>query len=184
MHFDYPRPPHHHAYTEAFSGTERFDQTFTGIEFRSEVLDRPHIHRQPELHVLLRTHAQQSLERLTRPQRFVEHVRALGKPGKQMPHMTVAARQLGISVRSLRRRLEEEGASYRALRQSHLEATACAMLRDPSLTIQAIAHDLGFAESAAFHRAFKHWTGMTPAAYRAAHSFSVSSTSSPNGSDT
>jgi AraC-like DNA-binding protein len=40
------------------------------------------------------------------------------------------------------------------------------MLRDPGQSIQQTAHALGFSNVGAFHRAFKRWTGMTPAQYR------------------
>ena len=47
-----------------------------------------------------------------------------------------------------------------------LEASAGRMLRDPSHTIKETAAALGFADVAAFHHAFKGWTGMTPGEYR------------------
>lgn len=80
-----------------------------------------------------------------------------------MPH---AARKLGMSVRSLRRRLEQEGASFRDLIDDARRHAACYMLRDPELTIQAASFELGFASPSVFHRAFKRWTGLTPAQFR------------------
>lgn len=168
--FEYARPDYHQTYASAFGGAERFDQRFTGIEFRAQVLDRPHMHRQPELQTVLRIQAERAMERLTRPLSFVERVRLflMGQQDKQAPDMTAIARQLGLSERSLRRRLEKEGTSFRSLQQSLVHASACAMLRDPDVTLQSIAHELGFADSAAFHRAFKRWSGVTPAEYREA----------------
>jgi AraC-like DNA-binding protein len=69
-------------------------------------------------------------------------------------------------VRSLRRRLDEEGASFRALVDDARRDAACLMLRDPKLTIQAVSFELGFATPSVFHRAFKRWTGLTPVHYR------------------
>lgn len=168
--FKYARPDHHEAYATAFRGAERFEQPFTGIEFQAQVLDRPHMHRQPELLTLLRDQAERTLERLVRPLNVVERVRAFlaSQRESQPADMEEISRELGMSVRSLRRRLEEEGTSYRALQQSLVHETACAMLRDPDLTLQTIAHELGFSDSAAFHRAFKRWSGLTPVEYREA----------------
>jgi AraC-like DNA-binding protein len=166
--FEHARPAYHHEYAIAFGGAERFAQDFTGLEFDSRLLDRPHLHRQPELHALLRAGAERSLERLSRPKTFVERVQAFVRtqPVASALDMNLAARELGLSIRSLRRRLADEGTSYRALTQAALQESALAMLRDPERTVQATADALGFADATAFHRAFRRWTGVTPAQYR------------------
>jgi AraC-like DNA-binding protein len=166
--FAHARPAYHHAYTAAFKGSERFARPFTGIEFESRLLDRPHLHCQPELQALLHAHAERSLERLSRPKTFVERLQALLRTQARgrRPDMKRAARELGVSVRSLRRRLDEEGSSFRAVAQFSLQEAACSLLRNPELTVQATSHALGFADPTAFHRAFKRWTGLTPAEYR------------------
>jgi AraC-like DNA-binding protein len=86
----------------------------------------------------------------------------------RIPEISAAARDLGMSERSLRRRLTADGTSYRDVVRSALEASAGRMLRDSTCTIKETAVALGFADPAAFHRAFKRWTGMTPGEYRRA----------------
>jgi AraC-like DNA-binding protein len=81
--------------------------------------------------------------------------------------MDDAARALGVSARSLRRQLAAEGVSYSELVERARVAAAKRMLRDPRTSIQEAAYAMGFAAPAAFHRAFKRWTGMTPKQYRA-----------------
>jgi AraC-like DNA-binding protein len=71
-----------------------------------------------------------------------------------------------MSARSLRRYLAAEFTSYRELVRTVLEDSAGHMLRDPKRSIQETASALGFSNVGAFHRAFKRWTGMTPAQYR------------------
>jgi AraC-like DNA-binding protein len=164
--FEYTRPAHHRAYSVTFCGAERFAQAYTGIEFSKHVLDRLHLHRQPELEALLRAQAERSLERLARPLNCVERLRVLLARHGQALSMARAARELGLSVRSLRRRLQDEGSSFRMETQSALQESACSMLRNPDFTLQAIAHMLRFADAAAFHKAFKRWTRLTPAEYR------------------
>jgi AraC-like DNA-binding protein len=167
--FEHPHPAHYHAYAHAFCGAERFSQRFTGVEFASDVLDRPHLHRQAELHALMLTQAERSLQRLSRPRTCAERVHALlsNREPAKFPDMKQAARELGVSVRSLRRRLEEEGTSYRQLTQVLLHEAACCMLRNPNQTLQSVAYALGFSDPTAFHRAFQRWSKLTPAAYRA-----------------
>jgi AraC-like DNA-binding protein len=71
------------------------------------------------------------------------------------------ARALGMSVATLRRRLSEEGASFRLIRTQALTAKAEIMLRTAE-PLSEIAVRLGFADVRSFSRAFKSWTGRTP----------------------
>jgi AraC-like DNA-binding protein len=82
------------------------------------------------------------------------------------PGLEQIARQMRMSPRTLRRRLEEAGVSFKALRDDLREERACQLLKDPNLAIGEVAHLLGFAETSAFHRAFKRWKGITPAEFR------------------
>ena len=82
------------------------------------------------------------------------------------PDMAAVARDMGMSTRSLRRKLAEEGTSYKAVLDQALGAAATLMLKDTRRSIQETAHAMGFSDPTAFHRAFKRWTGMTPKQYR------------------
>ena len=166
--FEHERPKHHVEYTRIFGGHQRFGQSETSIAFDRAIADRPQMHQHPELYELLRTEAQRRLDQMatgvgpaTRLHQYL-----LSVPPSHIPEISAAARDLGTSERSLRRRLAEDGTSYRDVVRSALEATAGRMLRDPAHTIKETAVALGFADPAAFHRAFKRWTGMTPGEYR------------------
>jgi AraC-like DNA-binding protein len=171
VHFEHRCPPHQASYAAAFFGKERFGEPFTGIELACAALDRPHLHNNPALQALMRAQAEQRLERLSRTQSPVERLRTYlrNQPIGRVPEMPVAARELRTSVRSLRRRLAERGCSYRELVQEAQREQACVLLRNPELTLQGVAHELGFADMSAFHRAFKRWTGVTAMEYRHAH---------------
>jgi AraC-like DNA-binding protein len=80
--------------------------------------------------------------------------------------MATSARRLGVSERSLRRHLAREGQRYPKLVTRALASIAMACLLDERRTIIDTAHELGFADNTAFHRAFKRWTGLTPSEYR------------------
>ncbi|HKP62851.1 MAG TPA: AraC family transcriptional regulator ligand-binding domain-containing protein [Polyangiales bacterium] len=166
--FEYARPGHYPAYALAFSGTERFAQPFTGIEFAGEALDRRHMHRNPELLEIMRAQAERSLQSRRRPRRYADRVLALlySSPPNQIPEMKDIARLLAVGERTLRRRLHEERITYRELTQSFQYNAACSMLRNADLTLQQVAGALGFGDSAAFHRAFRRWSNLTPEEYR------------------
>jgi AraC-like DNA-binding protein len=76
------------------------------------------------------------------------------------------AKQLGLAVRSLQRRLKDEGTSFQAVREEVRRALAQRYL-EGGLAAAQIAFLLGFSEPGAFLRAFKRWTGASPAERRA-----------------
>jgi AraC-like DNA-binding protein len=168
--FEHPRPAHAAAYARLFGGAVKFSQPFTGLEFARELLDRRQLHHHPELFSVLHTQAEARLGGIVRGQGFVDRVKQhlLSLPPSGTPDMDAVARALGISARSLRRRLAEEHVSYKALLQSVLEARATQMLSDPNRTIQETAHAMGFSDPAAFQRAFKRWKGVTPGEFKKA----------------
>ena len=73
---------------------------------------------------------------------------------------------LGLSTRSLRRKLAERGTSFQILKDERRTEIARQFLVRSELTIHAVAALMGFDEPSAFQRAFKKWTGMTPGQYR------------------
>ncbi len=71
------------------------------------------------------------------------------------------ARRLGLTPRSLQRRLKDEGASFQSVREDVRRELAGRYL-DDNLSFAEISFLLGFSEPSAFFRAFKRWTGLTP----------------------
>ena len=72
-----------------------------------------------------------------------------------------------VSKRTLARRLEAEGTSYRAIREKVLSELAASHLRESGLTVEAVAVLLGYNDTAALRKAFRRWYGVTPSAFRA-----------------
>ena len=73
---------------------------------------------------------------------------------------------LHVSAPTLRRRLKREGTTFQQLKDDCRREAACEYLKQPDLSVTAVAVQLGFTDPSAFHRSFKKWTGMTPGAYR------------------
>lgn len=76
------------------------------------------------------------------------------------------ARALFVSKRTLARRLDLEGTSYRQIRDQFLAELARRYLLEPRQTVETVAASLGYHDAAAFRKAFRRWTGMTPKRYR------------------
>lgn len=83
-----------------------------------------------------------------------------------VPSMAVVARRLGMSERTLHRRLAERGGAYRALVERTRRDLAESLLQRHDYPLAEVAFLTGFSEQSAFHRAFKRWTDQTPAAFR------------------
>ena len=83
-----------------------------------------------------------------------------------LPKMADVARGLGLSARSFHRRLAEHGLTFQTLTEDTRRELAVGMLREDQYSLSEIAFLTGFSEQSAFTRAFKRWTGQTPASYR------------------
>jgi AraC-like DNA-binding protein len=83
------------------------------------------------------------------------------------PTIGLAARRLGMSERTLRRRLEEEGIVFRDLVDDLRAQRARAPLVDGRRSLSDVAFAIGFSEVSSFARAFRRWFGDTPKAYQA-----------------
>lgn len=79
--------------------------------------------------------------------------------------MPVVARALGVSPRTLRRRLATSGTSYQALLDEVRAKRAVRLLSRGEMSVEAVADQLGFAEAASFIHAFRRWFGVTPSRY-------------------
>ena len=77
-----------------------------------------------------------------------------------------AARTLAVSRRTLSRRLADEGTSFRDILDDVRREFACGLLQDPNASVGDVAFFLQYSEPAAFHRAFRRWTGQTPGEFR------------------
>lgn len=95
-------------------------------------------------------------------------VRALLAPNPAVPTPTVdeVASRLHMSVRTLKRKLAQQGSSYRTLVDQARYFEAARLLRRPELALERIAFELGYQDPANFTRAFRRWSGMPPSAFR------------------
>ncbi|MET0386923.1 MAG: AraC family transcriptional regulator [Polyangiales bacterium] len=168
--FEYDMPAHHAEYTRIFAGRARFARELTGLEIERRWLDQSQLHHSVELSTLLQSRAELLMTRLEGGAPATERVRhwLASHSLKNKPIMDAVARDLGMSGRSLRRRLFAEGSEYYTLVEEARADCAKRMLVDPQRSVQEAAYELGFATPAAFTRAFKRWTGLSPSAFRSA----------------
>ncbi|MEM7238798.1 MAG: AraC family transcriptional regulator, partial [Pseudomonadota bacterium] len=83
-----------------------------------------------------------------------------------VPKITTIARRLGVSERTLQRRLQDDGVSFQQLVDISRRELAEGLLVQSDYPLSDIAFLTGFSEQSAFNRAFRRWVDQTPSAYR------------------
>jgi len=167
--FLHPATPRTPALERYFNAPVLHDAGETSIEVQTGLLDRPLPNADPVLAGYLRKQADLVLERLATPKAVSrECARHIAERlGSGEPSQTSIAKQMGMSERTLQRRLAAEGSTFNELLEDARRTIACAYLADRKLAAYEVSFLLGYREPATFFRAFKRWTGKTPQQYRA-----------------
>ena len=87
---------------------------------------------------------------------------------QEQSKLLTISRKIGLSVRTLQRRLEHCGIDFDALRDETRRSEAFALLSTGKYSATEIAYMVGYSDPAHFTRAFKRWSGSPPSLYRAA----------------
>ena len=132
------------------------------------LLERPQRHADQRLLLIVDRQLGSLLSGLPESRRFRGEVTRcmMDELPEREPVVASIALKLHMSVRSLQRRLQIEGTSFAEVLSDLRRDRALHYLKDRRLSIGEVAFLLGFRDVTAFHRAFKRWTGSTPATYR------------------
>ncbi|MBX3601839.1 MAG: AraC family transcriptional regulator [Rubrivivax sp.] len=159
------------AYAAVFGVVPLFDRPVSCVTVRAADLQRAVPAADPGLARIVTAHAEQLLAaRAPAGDTVAARVRqALAAEMANGP-LTLArvAGALHLSTRSLQRRLDAEGTRFAELVDEVRRELALRYVADRRLALGEVAFLLGYAEPSPFHRAFRRWTGTTPAALRAA----------------
>lgn len=166
--FPYPEPADISAYQAIFNCPVHFNCAKPLLWFNNPQLQNTLSTADPTAHTYYRTLCEQSLQLNTGsseqlPQRVRQHLQ-LFEHG--YPNASQVAAAMGMPERSLRHRLKSAGSSYRHLLEEARFSHARTLLSETEQSVENVAQALGYAEAAAFIRAFQRWAGCTPASYR------------------
>jgi len=165
--FAYPRPSHGDEHL-LWGAYVEFEAAVTEIEFEREYLRLPVLQDRKSLYTFLRDAPQSVFIRFRNREGFSARVhqrlRACGYD--HWPTLEQLALEFDIHLASLRRALQREGFSYQEIKDEVRRTIAFERLRSTTMSIAAIAQEVGFREPSAFHRAFKQWTGESPGSFR------------------
>lgn len=166
--FAHDAPAHRDEYERVLAHSVYFAQPYTGLVLDAASLDVPLKRADEDALLALSTVAEVRMQRSLKPKSYALRVQdLLVRRTPTRFTIATAAEALGVSERTLRRRLTDEGTSFQEVEYAALAAVARRLLRIEQRTIRETAEAMGFTDSSAFHRAFKRWTGTTPSAYQA-----------------
>jgi AraC-like DNA-binding protein len=137
------------------------------VVFDAALMDAPLPRSESHLFGYLARRAEELLARMPAAsfaERTRQEIGALLAQGE--PALAAVARRMGVSARTLHRRLEAEGTGFTALVEEARRERAFLLLSDPRLSASETAFLLGYADPATFFRAFRRWTAQTPQDWR------------------
>ena len=164
--FAFGQPSHASSYGKIFPAPLRFEQPQSAFWVASDLLQQPV--RRDKLAV--RAFLADARANTIVPRRhdlISGRVRQLLQQAQPAwPDLVATAEALHMAASTLQRHLATDGTSFQALKDELRRDLAITRLNTSTVPLAALADELGFADGAAFQRAFKKWTGSAPGAYR------------------
>ncbi|AXP04468.1 AraC family transcriptional regulator [Pseudomonas fluorescens] len=163
----WPSPPtpelKSHAY-HAYFGVPVMNTPLATVVFATTDVERPFLTENHKMWLFFEPSLRQRLSDLDRTSGMVDRVRSTlleTLPAGEVS-MQAVSRKLGVSTRTLQRRLQEEGTTFQQTLDALRDSLAHHYLRTTAMSSAEISFLLGFEDSNSFARAFQSWTGKTP----------------------
>ena len=155
-------------YLAVFQCPVEFDQAFSGVLLDNAVLDAPLPQADAQLARVHQQYAAARLAALSPAETLVQDLRRWidSQLHGQRPSRERAAQALGLSPRTLARRMQVQQLDFSRLVDQARRDAALFAVSHTQRSLAEIGQSLGFAEPSTFWRAFRRWTGQTPARWR------------------
>jgi len=169
--FRWSGPREREPFERFFDGPVKFGAKEDLLILPSEALSLPLIESTPELGAQFEAYTAALVRRMGSQSSLVERVKEAIAEGllAGSSREGAVAQRLALTVRTMHRRLDEAGTSFRKIRDELLRQRAEDLLREQGVPIGEVSYLLGYGEPSNFHRAFRRWTGLTPTEWRAAN---------------
>ncbi|MEM8908057.1 MAG: helix-turn-helix domain-containing protein, partial [Bacteroidota bacterium] len=167
--FKHGAPKSLSSYTAAFKCPILFDQAHNFMVYKTADLEMPTAKADVSINQFLVERVEEETRGIeVSAVKIISDVEVLVKDAlpSGIPSIIQIGKHMGMSSRTLTRRLSESGMTFRDLIKQSQEKISKDLLRNSSYTIGEIAYQTGFSEQSAFSRAFKRWTGQSPLKYR------------------
>lgn len=164
--FPFAAPPHQGVYGVLFSGPTAFGAAQAAIRFDTRYLALALRRDERALQQMLQRALPLTVLQYRRDRLLVQRVRQALASHPQSHNADAVAALLNVSPRTLHRQLKEEGATLQALKDEVRRACALELLLRTARPIKQVAEAAGFLNEKSFIRAFRGWTGQSPAEFR------------------
>ncbi len=165
--FPFEAPDHASVYRLLFPGPVTFGAAQAALRFDANYLALPMRRDERALQLMLERALPLTVLQYRRDRLLVRRVRQMLRTGPdRFRRAEELARQLHVSVRTLHRHIREEGASLQALKDEARRDLAVDLLYRSDRPVKQVAREVGFRNEKSFARAFREWTGKSPADYR------------------
>lgn len=171
VHLSYPEPKEVSEHRRIFGCPLRFGTKVSAIIFEAATFDLPVKDSDDRLLKILEGYAEEILAKLSKPASDpvlmqTREIIAHYLPTDIKPTIERVASDLHMSVRTLSRRLSQNGITFRELVDSLRRSLAERYLRDQQIGLAQIAFLVGYSDQATLNRSFHRWTGKTPSQFR------------------
>ena len=167
LRFAYPEPAYFERMRPLIPVNCLFDCAYNQMRFPARRLDERLRFADPRLAAMAAAQCEQEMASIKAPPALLGQVRRiiLAWPGR-FPSVEEVASELHMSSRTLKRKLQQLGASYQGILDDLRKGLAVEFLSQSDKTVDDIAHQLGYSDASNFARAFRRWTGKSPTDYR------------------
>lgn len=167
--FNYSEPHYREQYVNRFGNNVVFNGKTNSLTVDRSLLAAAETSVNPSIFSLAKQQCESDLQQFEQAECIVTRIRnLLFESPWYFPPQEEIANQFSMSIRTLRRKLNDAGTTYQAVLDSIRESLAKDYLKNSQWTISEIADMLGYSEPSNFKRAFKRWSGFTPSEFRAA----------------
>ena len=166
--FRQPEPPSSAAYRDLFGAPVVFGAAQDRLFFTAQEWNTAIASADAALAQMLEHHARILARRIpqTAPSFSAEVQKTIADTPSRSGSAESVARSLNMSVRTLQRKLVDDGTTFRAVSDAVRWQLAEDYLNDPKVSIAEVAFLLGFSDQSSFNRAFRRWTGKSPGRWR------------------
>jgi AraC-like DNA-binding protein len=167
MVFPFQPPVHWRSYERLFNCPIDFDADSMEWHFDAAILDRPCPNANPITAKICQQVCELVLIETPGESELVRRIRTacLNHP-EPFPPAAAMATVLGLSLRTLHRKLADDGQSYQSIVDGIRRSLATELLENTHMAIDQVALRVGFADATSFRKAFKKWTGRSPSDFR------------------
>lgn len=168
VYFKHPPPPAVAAYEQHFGCPVHFDSELDALRLSKQTLIEPNRLGDESIAKFFDTHLEAELSKLSDSESLDKRVRIQISQtlSEGVPKISDIGRRLGMSGRTLQRRLSDRGYTFQDLVDESRRELATRLLRHSDYPLAEVAFLTGFSEQSAFTRAFKRWAGQTPRSFR------------------